>query len=262
MLIVRRIGFPLLMLCFCLNSYAQTITGIVVDKASKQPINNALVNCGRAKTYTNTLGMFEIPADNTTDSLRITHFGYKTFMVLHKSTTVLRIEMESAAINLDAVTIHATRSFKQDSIDNRLTYARQFNYRAPKLTDAFSTDAKQPGELLSINLLTVVDLLTKKSTPQYKFNKTLLNDEHETYIDHKFNRGNVSRITGLKGDTLSTFLVQYRPTFQLAQKYTDYDMEVYIKSNFEKFKKDGLNASNPFHDAVNKDTVRVRVRLN
>jgi hypothetical protein len=258
MLIIRRIGFPLL-LCFCLNSYAQTITGMVVDKASKQAINNALVTLGTAKTHTNTLGMFEIPAGNATDSLRITHFGYKPVMILHKSTTVLRIEMKSVIINLAAVTIHGTRSFKQDSIDNRLAYSKQFNYRAPKLTDAFSTDAKQPGELLSINLLTVVDVLTKKSTPQYKFNKTLLNDEHETYIDHKFNRGNVSRITGLSGDTLSTFLVQYRPTYQLAQKYTDYDMEVYIKSCFKEFKKDGLNASNPFHAVANKDTARVRL---
>lgn len=231
----------------------------MVDKASKQPINNALVTLGKAKTYTNPLGMFEIPADNTADSLRITHFAYKPVTVRSKSTAVLHIEMESAAISLDAVTIHGTRNFKQDSINNRQDYAKQFNYRAPKFTDVFSTDAKQPGELLSINLLTVIDVLTKKSTPQYKFNKTLLSDEHEAYVDHKFNRGNVGQITGLKGDTLSTFLVQYRPTYQLAQKYTDYDMEVYIRKCFEKFKQAGFNASNPFHDAANKDTARVRL---
>src|SRR6201986_1017132 len=106
MLIIRRIGFQLLLLCFCLNSYAQTITGMVVDKASKQPINSALVTLGTAKTHTNTLGMFEIPAGNATDSLRITHFGYKPVIMFSKSTTVLHIEMEPATINLDAVTIH------------------------------------------------------------------------------------------------------------------------------------------------------------
>jgi len=249
----------LLLLCFCLNSYCQTIAGIVVDKASKQPVNNALVTLGNAKTFTNALGMFEIPADNTTDSLRITHFSYKPIVLVNKTTPFLRLEMEPAAIDLDAVTIHGTRDFKQDSINNRLDYARQFNYRAPKLTDMFSTDAKQPGDLISINLLTVVDVLTKKSTPEYKFNKTLLNDEHASYVDHKFNRGNVGRITSLKGDTLSQFLVQYRPTYQLAQKYTDYDMEVYIRKCFENFKKDGLNASNPFHDVENKDTALVRL---
>jgi hypothetical protein len=259
MLIVKRICFQLLLLCLCLNSYAQTITGIVVDKISKQPVDNALVILGKAKTYTNPLGMFEIPADNTTDSLRVTHFGYKPFTVSRKSTAVLHVEMEPAAISLDVVTIHGTRNFKQDSINNRLDYAKQFNYREPKLTDAFSTDIKQPGELLSINLLTVVDVLTKKSTPQYKFNKTLLSDEHEAYVDHKFNRGNVGQITGLKGDTLSTFLVQYRPSYQLAQKYTDYDMEVYIRKCFDEFKHDGFNASNPFHDAADKDTGLVRL---
>lgn len=259
MLIVKRISFHVLLLCFCLNGYAQTITGFVVDKVSKQAIGNALVTFGNAKTYTNPLGMFEIPAGNTTDSLRVTYFAYKPVTVAFKSTAVLRLEMEPVSINLDAVTIHGTRNFKQDSINNRLDYAKQFNYREPKLTDAFSTDIKQPGELLSINLLAVIDVLTKKSTPQYKFNKTLLNDEHEAYVDHKFNRGNVGQLTGLKGDTLSTFLVQYRPTYQLAQKYTDYDMEVYISKCFEEFKQAGFNASNPFHDATDKDTARVRL---
>jgi len=260
MLLIKRITYPLLLLCFCLNSYCQTITGLVINKTNKQPINNALVTLGTAKTYTNTLGMFEIPANNITDSLRITHFVYKPVVVSAKTTAVLRIEMEPATISLDAVTIHGTRDFKQDSLDNRLAYARQFNYRAPQLKDAFSADAnKQPGELLSINLLTVVDVLTKKSTPEYKFNKILLNDEHAAIVDHKFNRGNVGRITGLKDDTLSTFLVNYRPNYEFARKATDYDMEVYIRKCFKEFKQDGMNAANPFHDAANKDTARVRL---
>lgn len=260
MLIVKQIIYSLLLLCFCLNTYAQTLTGIVVDKTTKQPINGALVMLGKAKTYTNPLGMFEIAATNTTDSLKISHFNYKPYTVLpDKSSALLRIEMTSATVNLNEVVVHGTRDFKRDSLNNRMTYAKQFNYRAPKVMDMFSTDVHQPGELLSINLLTLVDVLTKKSTNEYKFNKILQNDEHADYVDHKYNRGNVGRITGLKGDTLAHFLIQYRPTYQVAQKYTDYDMEVYIKNCFEKFKKDGLSASNPFNNAANNDTVRVKL---
>ena len=54
----------------------------------------------------------------------------------------------------------------------------------------------------------------------------------------------VSRITGLKDDTLAAFLVQYRPAYGFVLKATPYDIEVYIKDNFQKFKKAGMPLDN------------------
>lgn len=105
----------------------------------------------------------------------------------------------------------------------------------------------------------MIAALTKKSTPEYKFNKILIRDEQADYLDRKFNRGIVSRITHLRGDTLSEFLIRYLPTYQFAKKSTDYDMEIYIKESYEKFKKEGFSGSDLFHNALNKNVEPVKL---
>ncbi len=232
-------------------TYSQKVTGFVIDKTSKQPVSGALVSAGSAKTYTNLSGGFEIDVAASSDSLKITHFSYKTYTVaVSKIATVLRIELEPSVISLNTVTIRGDRDFKKDSIENRIAYAKQFNYKGPTVMDAFTGNSnKQPGDLISINPLILIAALTKKSTPEYKFNKILIRDEHEQYVDEHFNKGIVSRVTGLSGDTLSVFLTQYRPAYQFVLKATDYEMEVYIKECFKKFEKSGFAGPDPLHNS-------------
>ena len=145
------------------------------------------------------------------------------------------------------VTIYGDKNFKKDSVNNRLEFEKQFNYKPPRLIDAFNTNAiKQPGELITINPFTLLAVLTKKSSPEYKFNKKLIEDEQEDYVSQKFNKGAVFKITGMKGDTLSEFLTRYRPAYQFAVKATAYDMQIYIKESFIKFKKEGFPGNSAF----------------
>ncbi len=230
-----------------IGTYGQTITGIVVNKATGQPVNGALVSVGTATAFTNTLGEFSIVAPAFADSIRIIHFAYKPYTVrINKAISMLHILLQPASISLNSVTIRSSRSFKQDSIANRQEYAKQFNYKGPRVVDAFIPTSYQPGQLVSINLLLLIQALTKKSTNEYKFNKILLRDEHADYVDHKFNRGIVERITNLKGDTLSAFITQYRPSFEYAQQASEYDIQVYIKDCLKKFGKEGIKGSDPF----------------
>jgi len=233
-----------------MDCYGQKITGVVIDKATKQPVVGAAITLSSVKTSTNFQGLFEIELGGVNDSLKVAHFGYKTYKILlSKITTTVHIELEPTVISLKEVTVHSNREadFKKDSIENRMAYAKQFNYKGPTIMDAFTGSVnKQPCELISVNPFILIAAFTKKSTPEYKFNKILLRDEQAEYVDRKFNRGIVSQITGLKGDTLLEFLVNYRPTYQFAKKATDYDMEVYIKDCLKKLEKDGIAASNPF----------------
>ncbi len=245
----------------CCVSYGQKITGFVTDKGTRQPVSGALVSAGGAKAYTNLSGGFEIAITALSDSLKISHFAYKTCTIaVGKVVTVLHIELEPTVISLNTVTIHGDRDFKKDSIENRIAYAKQFNYKGPTVMDAFTGNSnKQPGDLISINPLILIAALTKKSTPEYKFNKILIRDEHEQYVDEHFNKGIVSRVTGLSGDTLSVFLTQYRPTYQFVLKATDYDMEVYIKESWRKFEKEGFKSSALFTGASNTNEEAVKL---
>ena len=89
---------------------------------------------------------------------------------------------------------------------------------------------------MSIDLLTVFNALTKNSDPKYKLKKELLRDEQGDYIATRFNRGLVTRITGLNGDSLNKFMDKYYPTIDWVKKASDYDMIQYVKAKFTEFK--------------------------
>jgi len=255
--------FLLICIAFCMPVYAQKVTGLVIDKATKQPISGVVIKAMAATTRTNQLGQFEIALAYPNDSLKIIALGYQTrFVVAGKSNVLITIELTPKVNNLNEVTIIGDRSFKKDSLANRADYARQFNYKGPRVIDAFTNGSHfyYPGEFFSVNLLVLVQALTKKSTPEYKFNKLLIRDEHEQYVDEHFNRGIVSGITQLKGDTLAAFLLQYRPGYEFVKKSTDYDMEVYIRGCYKKFKDVGFKSADA--GLENADKRNARVKLN
>ena len=240
--------FLFLVLLTGASAFGQKVSGVVIDKLSKQPVPGALVRIGKNNTRTNQAGQLEIAISHPSDSLKISAMTYKTAIVpAGKPNVFITIELEPKTTNLNEVTIYGDKSFKKDSLANRADFKKQFNYKAPRVIDAFTNGGNYvPGQLISINVLLLVQALTKKSTPEYKFNKVLIRDEHEQYVDEHFNRGNVSRITNLQGDTLLAFLVKYRPAYEFVLKSTDYDMEVYIKDCYQKFAKDGFATKGPF----------------
>jgi len=244
--------------------YAQQIKGSVFDKDTKLPINSAIVSMGNKQVFTNSFGEFSIAASGK-DSLKITRLGYNTYRtVINNAMAPIHVELEPAKIVLNEVIVHSNREreFKKDSAENRLLYAKQFNYKGPTVMDAFKGGSVNPvkntSQILNIDVITLINALTKKSTPEYKFKKTLLHDEQAEYVNQKFNHGLVAKVTKLKGDTLSVFMIQYRPAYKFTHKATDYEMELYIKDCYRKFLKDGLKGNELFNDSK-KDSVRVEL---
>lgn len=229
--------------------YGQQVKGKVVNKDTKLPINGAMVSTGNRVVFTNILGDFSIAASGN-DSLKITSLGYKPFRLKVINTMETQhIELDLAKIVLNEVTIRSNRErdFKKDSTEKRRFYAKEFNYKGPRVMDAFVHHVpRSTSELLTVDVMTLIRALTKKSTRAYKFNKLLLRDEKADYVHQKFSHGLVSKVTGLKGDTLSEFVVQYRPTYAFAHKATDYDMELYIKDCYQKFLKEGIKGRTLF----------------
>lgn len=235
--------------------YGQQIRGRVVDKDTKLPVNGAIVSIGNKQAFTNSFGEFSIMASGK-DSLKIARFGYNTYKTLISIVmATVRIELEPAKIVLKGVVIHSNREreFKKDSAENRSFYNKEFNYKGPTVMDAFKGGAGNPvkntSQILNLDVITLINALTKKNTAEYKFNKTLLRDEQTEYVNQKFSHGMVAKVTGLKGDTLSAFVVQYRPTYKFAHKATDYEMELYIKDCYKKFLKDGIKSSELFNSS-------------
>lgn len=61
------------------------------------------------------------------------------------------------------------------------------------------------------------------------FQKRLIIEEQEKFIDHRFTQTLAKKITHLNSPELDSFMVRYRPSYFFTKTSTDYDFEEYIK---------------------------------
>ncbi|NHA07538.1 carboxypeptidase-like regulatory domain-containing protein [Mucilaginibacter sp. HC2] len=236
----------LLLIYTCLNTFGQSINGIVVDKKTGQPLTGAWVSASKANTISGIQGEFSINADKAKDTLRVKMQGYKLYILplnLVNSKNI-RIDLEAAIIELNEVHVTAKRDRIKDSLNNRKMFAKEFNSSAPKLKDMIAASGSNAG-LLPVAGVTIVPsefirALTYKHSREYKLKKELIRDEQNRYIDSRFSENLVSTITNLKGDSLLDFMDRYRPGIEQIKKMSDYDIRAYIKASKQKMMGDSL----------------------
>jgi len=223
-----------------INTQAQVITGRVLSDTTNKPISATIVTRSGHQTSSNANGEFSIPVSGIGDTIKIFAISYKIYLfpVRDLEHNHIIIRLKPISIMLRDVVIRAERNHKKDSISLRKDYAQVFNYKPPKVTDAFTGNPSNvPFAFVSIDLITLFNAINKKNDPTYKLKKELLRDEQGDYIATRFNKGLVNSITGLKGDSLNTFMDKYYPTADWVQKTSDYDMIQYIKVKAVEFRK-------------------------
>ena len=67
-----------------------------------------------------------------------------------------------------------------------------------------------------------------------------LEQEQENYINYRFNKNTVKRITHLEGENLKNFMLSYRPDFEFTQTSSTVTFYQYILSSSYKFKREKL----------------------
>ena len=237
---LKRWYLVILFLFGFISAKAQVITGRVLGDTTNKPVAATIVTHSGHQTSSNNNGEFSIPVSGIGDTIKVFAIGYKIYLFPIKDVTKsnIIIRLKPISIMLRDVVIRAGRNHKKDSISLRKDYAQVFNYKPPKLTDAFVAPPQNvPFAFVSVDLLTIFSAITKKSDPTYKLKKELLRDEQGDYIATRFNKGLVSRITGLKGDSLNAFMDKYYPTADWVQKTSDYDIIQYIKVKAVEFRK-------------------------
>ncbi len=130
-------------------------------------------------------------------------------------------------------------NYKLDSIQNRLDYAKAFNFQKPGIgisTGPVSSGSAPAGVGLDINEFINI-FRFRRNRNMLAFQERLLREEQDKYIDHRFSRALVIRLTKLKGRDLDSFMMQYRPPLYLVQNATEYEFQSYIKKSYEKFHK-------------------------
>jgi len=213
------------------------VKGTVYDSSRLYPVQSVtVVSTGGKGTFTDARGDYEIEVGEK-DSIWFSFLGKPTvkFPVL-KMTDPLHFDI-SIQINimvLKGVTV-SPRNYRLDSIQNRRDYAKIFNYEKPKLKATTSGPANEVG--VGFDLDEIIRMFQfRRNKNMLQFQQRLVQQEQDKFIDHRFNKQLVRRLTNLTGEALDSFMVMYRPTYEFSILTSDYDFQSYIKKCYEQFK--------------------------
>ena len=214
------------------------VKGVVYDSSRNYVIELVSVMSSSGKgTFTNAKGEYELDV-SATDSI--------WFSYLNKPTVKYPIAKMQNPLSFD-VSLHINittlkevkirpRDYKQDSLQNRQDYAKVFNYRKPGLRAAPSQT--QLGAAAGFDLNEIINVFRfRRNKNMLAFQRRLVNQEQEKFVDRRFNKAVVRRLTGLTEPVLDSFMMLYRPTYELTTVLSDYDFQYYIKAAFERFKR-------------------------
>jgi hypothetical protein len=129
------------------------------------------------------------------------------------------------------------RNYHMDSLQNRKDYAKIFDFKKPgfKLSDGTTGVGLGAG----IDLDELINVFRFQRTHRLlAFQRRLVDEEQDKFIDHRFAPSVVLKITHLTGDELDSFMVRYRPSYEFCKRSNDYDFYDYIKLAFREYQKD------------------------
>ncbi|MEP6584907.1 MAG: hypothetical protein ABJA90_11610 [Ginsengibacter sp.] len=229
-----------LVLSFVTSSAQIVVSGTVYDstKLYVVPGVNVSSTSGLATT-TDSLGGYHIRASKA-DSISFIYKGKSTIKFPVESIgnynsfdISLRIRTNDKYKLLKGVTVYAD-TYRRDSIENRMSYAKIFNLENPTIRSNY-----EPGGAAGLDLDQLIGMFQfRKNKQTMAFQRRLVEDEQDRYIDYRFSSKVIKRITGLSGDTLTRYKKIYRPSYIFVITSTLPDFYEYILNTSYAFKRE------------------------
>lgn len=223
----------LVLFFFTLSAFSQdkNLGGIVFDKETKFRLNRVKILNTRSQisVFNNTKGEFFIDA-KAGDLLISSLSGYKNDTLRVVNQTSLVIYLKRLAIRLPEVV------FKDSVLSAKAKYEetkKEFNklYRIGNNKDIINVGPGGAG----LGIDAIWSAFSKEGRNARRLLEVMERDYQNAIIDQVFNRELVSRSTGLKGDKLLIFMLNFRPSYAFVVKANDYDLVSYIKQAFMRF---------------------------
>lgn len=227
-----------LLIVFGASVQAQTylIKGVVYDSSRNFPLElvSVMASSGTG-TVTNAEGYYEIRVTEK-DSIWFSYLNKPTvkFPVLKISNPMqFDISLQVSVPVLKEVKVFP-RNYKLDSIRNRQEYAKVFNYQKPGL----KLVTPQYGAGVGFDLDELINVFRfRRNKSMLSFQQRLLLEEQEKFIDYRFNKALVRRLTYLEGAELDRFMQVYRPSYLFTKYSGDYEFRYYIKQSLYRYKR-------------------------
>lgn len=237
-LILQRYIILLLLITPSLAAVCQVqIKGKVFDMSQQIPLPLvSVMSTGGTGTVTDSLGRYILYVSEN-DSIWFSYLGKGTPKYAIKSIPNLQNFEISLHVNVTELkqVMVKPRNYHLDSIANRQEYAKAFNFKKPGIGIVTPSG---PGAAVGLDLDEFIEMFQfRRNRRMAAFRDRLLREEKEKFIDHRFSRALVIKLTQLRGAELDTFMRRYRPDLAFTQTATDYEFQNYIKQSFEKYRK-------------------------
>jgi hypothetical protein len=228
----------LVLLFISLSGAAQIrVSGKVYDISKYRPLEAvSVMTTSGYGTVSDSLGHFTIIARET-DSIWFSYLNkptpkYPVRTILNPAN--FEISLHVNATELKEVKI-MPRNYRLDSIQNRQDYAKAFNFQKPGLGTSLNLS---PGGGAGLDIGELIRMFQfRRNKRMLAFQDRLLQEEEDKYIDHRFNRALVIKLTQLRGDALNNFMKIYRPTVEFVESSSDYEFQDYIKKCFSHYQR-------------------------
>lgn len=213
------------------------ISGTVFDKSKVNYVEGVKVFCSNGTiASTDSIGHYSILA-SIDDTLSFFHNGKFTRPFLVESITTplqfdisLQTSVESKYQLIREVKVFS-KSYRQDSLENRERYREIFGYEKPGIRSSMSETG-----LAGADLDEIINMFRFRRNKNLKaFRQRLLTQEQEKFIDYRFSPYIVKRITGLQQPQLDSFMRIYRPDYAFASNSSDVAFHQYILNCYYEF---------------------------
>ncbi|PWT79209.1 MAG: hypothetical protein C5B59_00060 [Bacteroidetes bacterium] len=172
---------------------------------------------------------------NLTDSIYFSYLGRSTqkFAVSEINRYAgFDIALHVNPTELNEVRV-APRDYHLDSLRNRQEYQKVFDYKKP----GFELTSPNSGLGVGVDLDAIIGMFQfKKNRRMLAFQRRLEDEERDKFIDHRFNRSIVKKITHFDDDEVDSFMVKFRPSYEFTKTSTDYVFYDYIKLAAKQFR--------------------------
>jgi plasmid maintenance system killer protein len=218
------------------HAQSYLIKGVVYDSSRNYPLELvSVLSTAGVGTVTNAEGYYEIRVTER-DSIWFSYLNKPTvkFPVLKIANPMqFDISLQVSIPVLKEVKVFP-RNYKLDSIRNRQDYAKVFNYQRPGLKIV----TPQYGAGVGLDLDELINMFRfRRNKSMLAFQQRLLLEEQEKFIDYRFNKAMVRRLTLLEGAELDRFMKTFRPSYLFTKLSGDYEFRLYIKQSLYRFKR-------------------------
>ncbi len=232
--------FLLLFLGISFQLQAQLlVSGTVYDISKVNYVENVrVVSSSGIFSITDSMGKYKIPVAEK-DSLFFYYNNKPTqkFAVAQIADPFhfdicLHVPIKGKYSALKEVTVFS-KSYKEDSINNRHNYSDIFDYKKPGLSPSISAEGT-----VGLDLDELINAFRFRRNKRLEaFQKRMETEEQERYVDFRFNKIFVKRISGMKSPLVDTFLKWYRPSYSFTKNCSELLFNKYVLDAQKQFEK-------------------------